>query len=69
MSQGSRDYYEQRARDEAAYYLDATTPAVAAAHRLLAIEYAAHARELGSDFHLDPELTNRRPILTLKIDA
>ncbi len=47
-------YYEERARQERAAAEAATRPEVASAHRLLAIEYAAQARELRV------ELTDRR---------
>lgn len=46
MSQDDREYYERRAQQEAAAAAAATKTEVASAHRLLAIEYAAQAREL-----------------------
>jgi hypothetical protein len=47
MSEDNVRYYEQRAREEAAAAEAACEPAIAAAHRLLAIEYAAaHAESL-----------------------
>jgi hypothetical protein len=39
-------FYEERARQEIAAAEAAATPEAASAHRLLAIEYEAHAREL-----------------------
>ncbi|MFT3966057.1 MAG: hypothetical protein QM690_09265 [Sphingobium sp.] len=39
-------YYEQRAREERVAAASATRPQIASAHRLLAIEYEAQAREL-----------------------
>lgn len=40
------EYYERRAREEAEAAEKATSAEAASAHRLLAIEYEAHAREL-----------------------
>ena len=57
MPEANLDYYERRAREEEDAARLAIKPEVASAHRLLAIEYAAHARELGSDYRIDPELT------------
>jgi len=42
----SLSYYEDRARREAAAAEAASNPQIASVHRLLAIEYAAEAREL-----------------------
>jgi hypothetical protein len=42
------EYYERRARDEAAAAASASSAEVASAHRLLAIEYEAQARDLRS---------------------
>lgn len=42
----SLSYYENRARREEAAAVAASSPQVASAHRLLAIEYEAEAREL-----------------------
>lgn len=48
MSRESLKYYERRARDEAAAAGSASSIEVASAHRLLAIEYEAQARDLRS---------------------
>lgn len=64
MLEANLDYYERRAREEQNATALATKPEVVSAHRLLAIEYAAHARELGSDYQVDPELTEARPALS-----
>lgn len=42
----SLNYYEDRARREEAAAEGASNPQIASVHRLLAIEYAAEAREL-----------------------
>ncbi len=65
MSEANVSYYERRAREEERAARLATKPEVVSAHRQLAIEYAAHARELGSDYRIDPELTKARPILRI----
>lgn len=46
MSADNLHYYEERARQEAEAAEKATDPTAASAHRLLAIEYEAHARAL-----------------------
>jgi hypothetical protein len=46
MPEDNLSYYEQRAQEEAIAADTAVEPAIASAHRLLAIEYAAHARAL-----------------------
>lgn len=46
MSREDLEYYERRARDEAAAAASAHSVEAASAHRLLAIEYEAQAREL-----------------------
>jgi hypothetical protein len=40
------EYYERRAREEAEAAASSDRPALAAGHRLLALEYAAHAEAL-----------------------
>lgn len=40
------EYYEQRARQESEAAASAARPGLAAGHRLLALEYAAHAESL-----------------------
>ncbi|GAA0439573.1 MULTISPECIES: hypothetical protein [Sphingomonas] len=46
MSKENLEYYERRARDETAAAVSARSIEAASAHRLLAIEYNAQAREL-----------------------
>lgn len=46
MSREDLEYYERRARDEAAAAASAHSVEAASAHRLLAIEYEAQAQEL-----------------------
>jgi hypothetical protein len=46
MSKENIQYYEERARQEAEAAEKAESEAAASAHRLLAIEYEAHAKEL-----------------------
>jgi hypothetical protein len=40
------EYYERRAREEAEAAASTDRPGLAAGHRLLALEYAAHAETL-----------------------
>lgn len=46
MSEDDLRYYERRAREEADAAALSTNASAASVHRLLAIEYSAHAREL-----------------------
>lgn len=46
MSNDDITYYEQRARQEARAAEEADSETAASAHRLLAIEYEAHAKSL-----------------------
>ena len=46
MSDENLRYYERRAREEAEAARQAADPTVSSAHRLLAIEYEAHAEIL-----------------------
>ncbi len=48
MNEQNLEYYERRAREEAAAAAQSPSAGVASAHRLLAIEYAAQAREVRS---------------------
>lgn len=48
MTEQKVEYYERRAREEAVAAEAASCVEAASAHRLLAIEYEAHARELRS---------------------
>lgn len=48
MNEQNLEYYERRAREEAAAAAQSSSAGVASAHRLLAIEYAAQAREVRS---------------------
>ena len=59
MSDDNLEYYERRARDEAAAAEAATSSEAASAHRLLAIEYEAQAKELRTRQESRPKLTIR----------
>lgn len=55
MSEDDLSYYEMRARQEAnAAAAARDRPEVASAHRLLAVEYEAHARELRTQLRRQP---------------
>lgn len=58
MTNDNLEYYERRAREEAAAAEASASTEAASAHRLLAIEYEAQAREL--------RLAHTRPKLTIR---
>jgi hypothetical protein len=51
MPEDDVGYYERRAREEDAAAEAASDPVIASAHRLLAIEYADHAKSRRADAH------------------
>src|SRR3546814_12218793 len=53
-------FYEERACQEKAAAEVASTPEIASAHRLLSIEYAAHACELRERLAAKQDLPNRK---------
>lgn len=60
MSEDNLEYYERRAREEmTAAGLPERSEAAASAHRLLAIEHEAQARELRAGQQQRPKLTLR----------
>jgi len=59
MNDQNVEYYERRAKEEFAAAAASTTESVASAHRLLAIEYAAEAKELRL-------MKRSRPILKIR---
>lgn len=58
MTEDNLEYYERRAREEIEAAEKAASIEAASAHRLLAIEYEGHARELR---------TSQQPRATLKL--
>ncbi len=59
MTNDNPEYCERRAREEAEAADSAKSAEAASAHRLLAIEYEAHARELRRRTKTRPKLTIR----------
>lgn len=59
MTDADIEYYERRARQEAEAAASSTKAETASAHRLLAIEYEAHPRDLRKGQHPRPKLTLR----------
>jgi hypothetical protein len=59
MTEDNLEYYERRSREEAASATASTGVKAASAHRLLAIEYEAQARELRARQQSRPKLTLR----------
>jgi len=59
MTEDNLEYYESRTREEAASAAASTSIEAASAHRLLAIEYEAEARELRARQQSHPKLTLR----------
>lgn len=59
MTNGNLEYYERRAREETEAAEKAMSAEAASAHRLLAIEYEAQARELRGRTETHPKLTIR----------
>lgn len=49
MDETNLEYYERRAREEAELAASSSSAETSSAHRLLAIDYEAHARELRSN--------------------
>ncbi len=59
MTEPNLDYYERRAREEAALAASSPSTEASSAHRLLAIEYEAQARELRQKSKYRPKLALR----------
>lgn len=59
MADDDIEYYERRARQEAEAAESSPKAEAASAHRLLAIEYEAHARELRNGQSQRPKLSLR----------
>lgn len=59
MAENNLEYYERRAREETEAANSGSSTGVASAHRLLAIEYEAHAQELRTRQQPRPKLKIR----------
>lgn len=59
MTEDDLEYYERRGREEAESAATSTSVEAASAHRLLAIEYEAQARDLRARHHPRPKLSLR----------